>query len=759
MEPTDLVLPVSPADHVPPSAGELIIQNGRLSGTRRPLVVPLTLIGRADGCDLRLNVEGVHPFHCVLALGPSGLHLRDLQGDGSTLVNGEPALDRLLHDGDLLSVGPFRFRVQLPEEPAVQNAEALEKEKESLRIQAAAVAAQQAVLMHEEMELQQHRSALQQQEQQLAAHLEDKRQRLVALRNDAQRARAALEQERAAYEERVAQVLRELAHSRVEIKDQQSVLLVQRRRLSGLRRRLKRRWHRHWSVERAAMCRRETEIHELERQLEEEALELRQVKAQQEQARLHFNGEFELKQRQQQAAWDELRGTQAELQEQARLLGQREAELLEGERNLAKEKRVWNATRLRLNKEVEGLEKRVHSYRRKIIDQEQEVLGLEILRRDVQSRQSNDAVCLSQAAENGSSQGHTIAEAAGSNEAQAREQLREAEAALQCRLAALEDLSAELADQRLYLAEECERLAQGQLRWQQERTATVAGLEALGLELQEREQSVCTRERSVERAEFAVQQQSAQVAQARTHLEALKARVAAGALAWEGERAGLLLDVRTREEVMEQRLAALTTLRERWDKRRQHQVTELRTQRRMYQELRRECANLREKWLQRSALQLGEQRAVAERALAMEQYRQEWISKAANPKAAEKRLERLRRRWTALSALATRSLAVERRRLEVEAKHLEDQILHLEQSREEVVAQHTELSSRQAAWEEEQIASEAEESRLKQEVMSLRDQRSQQEQVLKELRDQIERLARLLLEGDDPGSVPSVQAA
>jgi len=507
------------------------------------------------------------------------------------------------------------------------------------------------------------------------------------------------------------------------------------------------------------MCRRETEVHERERQLDEEALELRQVRTQLEQSRLHFNGDFELKQRQQQAALADLHGTQTEVQEQARLLGQREAVLQEGERSLTKEKQAWNETRLRLDKEVEGLEKRVHSYRRKIIDQEQEVLGLEILRRDVQSRPSNDAVSLSPPAENGSRQENPTAAGAGANQGQAREQLHEAEDALQRRLAELEALSAELADQRLYLAEECERLAQGQLRWQQERTATVVGLEALGLELQKRERSVQARERTVERAEFAVQQQSAQVAQARTHLEALKVRIAAGAMAWEGERACLLLDLRTREEVMEQRLAALTSLRERWDKRRQHQVTELRTQRRMYQELRRECANLREKWLQRSALLIREQRAVAERALAMEQYRQEWISKAANPKAAEKRLERLRRRWTALSALAKRSLAVERRRLEVEAKHLEDQFLHLEQSREEVVAQQTELSSRQAAWEEEQFASEADESRLKQELMSLRDQRSQQEQVLKELRDQVERLARLLLEGDGPGSAPSVQAA
>ena len=62
---------------------------------------------------------------------------------------------------------------------------AWEPETEALRIQAAAVAAQQASLMEEEIRLQHRRVALEQQEQQLATHLEEKRRRLISLRDEA----------------------------------------------------------------------------------------------------------------------------------------------------------------------------------------------------------------------------------------------------------------------------------------------------------------------------------------------------------------------------------------------------------------------------------------------------------------------------------------------------------------------------------------------------------------------------------------------
>ena len=42
------------------------MQNGRLSGARRALNDPLTLIGNASSCDIRLSVEGVDPLHCAI---------------------------------------------------------------------------------------------------------------------------------------------------------------------------------------------------------------------------------------------------------------------------------------------------------------------------------------------------------------------------------------------------------------------------------------------------------------------------------------------------------------------------------------------------------------------------------------------------------------------------------------------------------------------------------------------------------------------
>ena len=80
---------------------ELIVQNGRLKGSSKPLHPPLVLIGRAEGCDIRLNVDGVRPLHCVLVHSPKGLILRDLQGGKGTLVNGEPTATCVLQNGDL----------------------------------------------------------------------------------------------------------------------------------------------------------------------------------------------------------------------------------------------------------------------------------------------------------------------------------------------------------------------------------------------------------------------------------------------------------------------------------------------------------------------------------------------------------------------------------------------------------------------------------------------------------------------------------
>src|SRR5438093_13544116 len=157
MEPNAPPLPGEAAPPAP-AAGELVVQNGRFAGARRPMSACLTLIGRSPGCDIRLNVEDVNPLHCVILQTPGGLVLRDLDSGSGTFVNDQRVTTCLLTDGDTVTVGPFEFRVSwqapggsapLPE-PASRQAEA-----EALRVQAAAVAAQQAALFEEENRLQQ----------------------------------------------------------------------------------------------------------------------------------------------------------------------------------------------------------------------------------------------------------------------------------------------------------------------------------------------------------------------------------------------------------------------------------------------------------------------------------------------------------------------------------------------------------------------------------------------------------------------------
>src|SRR4051812_10096186 len=87
MEPLEPVVPADDNSAPAESAGELIVQNGRHAGVRRPVKAPLTLIGRAPGCDIRLNVESVHALHCALLPSPAGIVLRDLGSETGTFVN------------------------------------------------------------------------------------------------------------------------------------------------------------------------------------------------------------------------------------------------------------------------------------------------------------------------------------------------------------------------------------------------------------------------------------------------------------------------------------------------------------------------------------------------------------------------------------------------------------------------------------------------------------------------------------------------
>src|SRR3981081_971438 len=71
----------------------------------------MTLIGRQEDCDLRLDHKSVSKMHCVLVKTDGLLLVRDLASTNGTRVNGTRVRRAALLPNDKLSVANFHFRV------------------------------------------------------------------------------------------------------------------------------------------------------------------------------------------------------------------------------------------------------------------------------------------------------------------------------------------------------------------------------------------------------------------------------------------------------------------------------------------------------------------------------------------------------------------------------------------------------------------------------------------------------------------------
>jgi chromosome segregation ATPase len=807
MEPTH-PSPPSPqgkGEPKPTATAELVIQNGRLKGTRRPLMQPLTLIGREAGCDLRINVDGVQPLHCGLVNGFAGLFLRNLQNAGQTLVNGQAADNCPLKHGDIVAIGPFQFQVRLKGKiPAQQLAEAQARhsqEKDALRIQAAAVAAQQAALVEEEAKLGQRRTALEQQEKQLSAHLEEKRRKLVEIRDQARAAHISLKDERAAHEARVKQSRHELENARGILGQAKKQLDGDRQRLSQLVKRLKRRWTQQWNGARAALERREQGLSRQQRLLEEEKERLGRDRDTLNQTRLRFNGETELSRRQLKADWDALRQEKqqqeesfqqehADLRRRFLALEQREAALAQAGRELEEHKQQWQETRIELEREAEGLDNRVRNYRRKIADLEKEVTGLEAqlaARAAENTDPASPAEATAPVAANadGQAQEKTDAQApevvTPSNPAPTTiqtaapppatppvavqavspktEPTTDLDTVADARLVDLEKLSGELADQRLHLVEQCQRLVATQHEWQQQRDEAAAELELIGKKLNAREMEIRQREQALQTAELRQQHLHQQSQALQRRLEAWQARMTARETTWDSDRDRILAELQGKEQLAQQRLTAIGQLHERWLRRRRREITTLQAERTAYAKLRREYVSLRQDLMRRIATVEREQRSIAERELAIEQYQQEVISASDHPASAARKLERLRRHWAGLSTAAQKALAQRREALDKESADLEALHARLNKQADKIDAQQAELSRQLSTWEHAQLVAKDEANRLRADVQTNQTLRERYEKQVTDLHDEVERLARLLLDEPEPVILASGKAA
>lgn len=713
--------------------GELVLLNTRQAGTRQPLNAPTMFIGREPGCEIRLNVDGIDSMHCLLINGADGVRIRDLKSTKGTFVNGVRTEHLLLQNGDVLDIGPFQFRVELP---ALLNTDS---EREGLRIQVAAVVAQQIALDEEEIRLEKSSADLEQQEEQLAAHLAAKQLQLEEQSDRLKAEREALEADRLELKRIVA------ATDDAQARDHQK-LASERQRVNKMHQRLRQRWHKHWAVEKEKHQKLANQLECERRSFEQKHAALREREAAFHQELVHFNTERELTLRQLHDGCDELKKEQerwhkrrslelAVLEARRRDLDESQLRLTEARQLLVQEKEAWNRQQNALEKELHGINNRIVNQRYRLQEQEDEIARLESQRRDHLKALNGDGAAVAECEVEG-----VLDEASTWDP----------------RINDLAQMASDLADQRTALVEQYERLAQIHKSWHEERARAARDLDALAERLVADEQSLALRQAQTVAEEQSLRDRQAEVESVRQEIVILQAQLKTREQMIEEEHARELEALRQKEAMFDEQLANLTQIRHRWNTRRHEELGELQTSR---ADLAREqsAANADRSELFAKRQQLVEERSVvAEKSLALEEYWQE-VTLRANDPAAQERVERLRRRWLSLNAAIIANARNENasatqrlEKLEECRSQLEAQLHRLTRDKAALAEQHTLLDEREAKMHARQI-------RLDDEVRKLEHQKNEPERHGLLLHKDAEAVAKVVFE--DHSASPIDRAA
>lgn len=80
----------------------------------RSLDRDVTTIGRARGSDFVLEANEISTLHCIIYRTADGYRIRDCNSRCGTRVNGQSVRTGVLHDTDIINLGPFSFQFHLP---------------------------------------------------------------------------------------------------------------------------------------------------------------------------------------------------------------------------------------------------------------------------------------------------------------------------------------------------------------------------------------------------------------------------------------------------------------------------------------------------------------------------------------------------------------------------------------------------------------------------------------------------------------------
>ncbi|TWU65072.1 FHA domain-containing protein [Crateriforma conspicua] len=103
-------------DPASPFRISLVSRNAETNGSRYPVDPKGFVIGRHDGCHLRLKSRSVSRRHCQIAVYKNRVVVCDLESRNGTLINGarcKPKRWCLLWHGDTLKIGKRLFRVSV----------------------------------------------------------------------------------------------------------------------------------------------------------------------------------------------------------------------------------------------------------------------------------------------------------------------------------------------------------------------------------------------------------------------------------------------------------------------------------------------------------------------------------------------------------------------------------------------------------------------------------------------------------------------
>jgi pSer/pThr/pTyr-binding forkhead associated (FHA) protein len=702
-------LPALP-EHPEPAA-ELVVIDGRLGGARRALSGPLTLVGQGVGCDLRLLDEGVALIHCAVVRDADGPLLRDLGSPAGTRVNGQTVGTHRLANGDRIEVGGVTIEVSL-ETPTANPPSAdvvlLDRERDGLRIQAAAVIAQQAALDEVETRLDGRQVSLERQETQLARHLDDRRRELDV-------STQALDEER----EAIRQQRDDLAREKAELVEQQKQFGKERQRLKDLPRKLMMRSQEMGKTRESSVALREAEADAaLERcQRERATVQAFQerVNGELELGRLQLRDQRQALERERAEHLASLRHQQEALHQQQADLTRQVADLGETRQALAGERQAWEARQATLVREVDGLESRIRNTRPR----------LDAL--TPQTPRPAEPIIPPPMSPALQPEAHPATPAD------------------------LRDFADMLDDQRRHLLGQWRQLIEVEKQWQEEHRTALAELELVAEELAGRESDLVKRQRQTETAEMSLVRRLEDLTAQRASLDGWRSRFAADEAGWKAKQESALDEIAGRESLHEQRRQQFEAVQQRRNERRKQEVAERLALRARCEEASRNYLERAKEIEARSAEQEEARRDLAARAIALEQVHDELVHASADPARTANSLEKLRKRERARLDAEARALDADRRRLQQDLARLEADSQRTRQREAEQLARQADLARRAEEWEAQRSVAEEEEARRQEELRRLRARHAVDDRQLRQLREELERLARLLIEDGDAG--------